>query len=210
MMTTSIPERAVRPGLIIVLALGCAIALPDQPAAAAHVDRIGIDWEKIAACESNSRWHTNTGNGYYGGLQVAPSTWRSYGGHRYAPRADLATRAQQIAVGREIARHRGLAPWPICGYRGARHLRATARHTAHATGRVHWRVHRPAGAATSPKGPASPYGTWWLVQPGDCLSDIAERVGLPGGVQTLYELNERVLRHGPDRVRPGRRLRLHP
>ncbi len=37
-------------------------------------------WDKIAACESGGNWATNTGNGYYGGLQFDRQTWQAYGG----------------------------------------------------------------------------------------------------------------------------------
>ena len=37
-------------------------------------------WDAVAQCESGGNWSTNTGNGYSGGLQFAPSTWRSFGG----------------------------------------------------------------------------------------------------------------------------------
>lgn len=56
------------------------------------------DWDCIAAKESGGDWSINTGNGYYGGLQFAQSTWKGAGGLAYAARADLATREQQIAV----------------------------------------------------------------------------------------------------------------
>ena len=40
-------------------------------------------WDKIAKCESGGRWHINTGNGYYGGLQFSYRTWRGVGGPGY-------------------------------------------------------------------------------------------------------------------------------
>ncbi len=43
-------------------------------------------WDRLAHCESGGRWHINTGNGFYGGLQFSNSTWRAFGGHRYARR----------------------------------------------------------------------------------------------------------------------------
>ena len=70
-------------------------------------------WDSVAACESGGNWHTNTGNGYYGGLQFLTSTWLAYGGGRYASRADLATREQQIAVASGMS----LSHWPVCGAR---------------------------------------------------------------------------------------------
>ena len=33
-----------------------------------------VNWDAIAQCESSGNWSTNTGNGYYGGLQFKPST----------------------------------------------------------------------------------------------------------------------------------------
>jgi len=57
-----------------------------------------VNWDAIAACESGGNWSTATGNGYYGGLQFNQSTWQAYGGGSYAPRADLASKAGQVAV----------------------------------------------------------------------------------------------------------------
>ena len=57
----------------------------------------------------------NTGNGYYGGLQFSPSTWAAFGGTAYAPRADLATRDQQIAVAEKVLAVQGPGAWPTCG-----------------------------------------------------------------------------------------------
>jgi len=77
----------------------------------------GINWEGIAQCESTGNWSINTGNGYYGGLQFDNSTWASGGGTAYAPRADLATKEQQIAVAENVAASRGKSPW-ACGHAG--------------------------------------------------------------------------------------------
>jgi len=68
-------------------------------------------WDRIAKCESGGRWNINTGNGYYGGLQFDYGTWLSVGGNDFAPRADLATRAQQITVANRLYAQRGLQPW---------------------------------------------------------------------------------------------------
>ena len=67
-------------------------------------------YDQIAQCESGGNWSINTGNGYYGGLQFAQGTWEGAGGTAYAPRADLATREQQIAVAERIPR----SSWPNC------------------------------------------------------------------------------------------------
>ncbi|MDT4979679.1 MAG: resuscitation-promoting factor RpfB, partial [Pseudonocardiales bacterium] len=75
----------------------------------------GLNWDAVAACESGGNWAINTGNGFYGGLQFDSGTWLSNGGGAYAPRADLASREQQIAVATRLYNARGSSPWPVCG-----------------------------------------------------------------------------------------------
>lgn len=70
------------------------------------------DWDAIAQKESGGNWSTNTGNGYYGGLQFAQSTWEGMGGTEFAPRADLATREQQIAIAERTLAKQGPGAWP--------------------------------------------------------------------------------------------------
>ncbi|MFF8848198.1 transglycosylase family protein [Streptomyces sp. NPDC015127] len=71
-------------------------------------------WEKVAACESSNNWTINTGNGYYGGLQFAPTTWAEFGGHLYAPNAHQATKEQQIAIAEKVLASQGTGAWPHC------------------------------------------------------------------------------------------------
>jgi resuscitation-promoting factor RpfB len=68
-------------------------------------------WDRIAQCESGGNWATNTGNGYYGGLQFDSQTWLGNGGGQYASQANLASRTQQIAVANTVYAQRGLSPW---------------------------------------------------------------------------------------------------
>jgi hypothetical protein len=75
----------------------------------------GLNWDAVASCESGGNWSINTGNGFYGGLQFDYGTWLAYGGGQYAPRADLATRDEQIAVATRLYDARGSSPWPVCG-----------------------------------------------------------------------------------------------
>ncbi|HMM93415.1 ubiquitin-like domain-containing protein [Phycicoccus sp.] len=72
-------------------------------------------WDRIAQCESSGNWSINTGNGYYGGLQFATSSWLANGGADFAPRADLATRAEQITVANRYYAKAGLSPWGCAG-----------------------------------------------------------------------------------------------
>jgi uncharacterized protein YabE (DUF348 family) len=70
-------------------------------------------WDRIAQCESGGNWATNTGNGYYGGLQFSLSTWQAYGG---SGRPDQNSREAQIAVAERVAAAEGgYGAWPVCG-----------------------------------------------------------------------------------------------
>lgn len=71
-------------------------------------------WDSLAQCESGGDWSINTGNGYYGGLQFAQQTWEGHGGTEYAPRADLATREQQIEIAEKVEQSQGMGAWPAC------------------------------------------------------------------------------------------------
>ncbi|MES5822556.1 transglycosylase family protein [Streptomyces sp. RG80] len=79
--------------------------------------RDGWPWSCVALCESSGRWDADTGNGFYGGLQFWQPTWEEFGGLTYAPRADLATREQQIAVAQEVLAVQGWEAWPVCAER---------------------------------------------------------------------------------------------
>ncbi|MFI8827943.1 transglycosylase family protein [Streptomyces sp. NPDC053431] len=97
-----------------------AAAAPGAPAAPTPVEACVKDqwpWGCVAACESGGDWRADTGNGFYGGLQFWPATWDEFGGRRYARRADLATRAQQIKVAENVLRVQGWSAWPACSRR---------------------------------------------------------------------------------------------
>jgi uncharacterized protein YabE (DUF348 family) len=100
-----------------VLAVGTK-ARPSTPApSAGNTSGAGINlsnaamWDRIAQCESGGNWSINTGNGYYGGLQFATSSWLANGGDDFAPRADLASRAEQITIANRYYAKAGLGPW---------------------------------------------------------------------------------------------------
>jgi Transglycosylase-like domain len=74
-------------------------------------------WDRLAQCEATGRWNANTGNGYFGGIQADMTFWRRHGGLAYAPRADLATREQQIIVAQRGLAVQGPGAWPVCSRR---------------------------------------------------------------------------------------------
>ncbi len=79
--------------------------------------RAGATWDALAQCEAGGNWSINTGNGYYGGVQFDQNTWERSGGLRYAPRADLATREEQIAIAEVTRARQGWGAWPTCSGR---------------------------------------------------------------------------------------------
>lgn len=71
-------------------------------------------WDRLAECESTGNWAINSGNGFYGGIQFDQNTWDRWGGQEYAPRADLATREEQIAIATKTQAAQGWGAWPAC------------------------------------------------------------------------------------------------
>ncbi|MFF5479230.1 transglycosylase family protein [Streptomyces sp. NPDC012935] len=106
------PRQA--PALLVAAGVtGSAIAIPLLGATGASAAD-GTVWDKVAECESGGSWSTDEGNGHYGGLQLTQDDWEQYGGLDYAPRPDLASRSQQIAVAQAILADQGTKPWGTC------------------------------------------------------------------------------------------------
>lgn len=109
--------------LLLALASAPALAAPPPPTPGAPGRAVDCGpggqwpWDCVADCESGGRWAVNTGNGFYGGLQFWQPTWEEHGGLAFAPRADLATREQQIRVGEEVLASQGWDAWPVCAKR---------------------------------------------------------------------------------------------
>ncbi|MFD1835509.1 transglycosylase family protein [Brachybacterium rhamnosum] len=115
-MTTSTTERKSFLGrTALTLAGGAVVAAGAFAAAPAQQADAAGGWDQVAQCESSGNWSTNTGNGFYGGLQFTKSTWQGYGGGQYASTADKATKSQQIAVAEKVLAGQGAGAWPNCG-----------------------------------------------------------------------------------------------
>ncbi|HEY9438091.1 MAG TPA: transglycosylase family protein [Streptomyces sp.] len=107
------PRQA--PAIIVAAGVtGSAIAIPLLGAAGAAHAADASTWDRVAECESGGMWSADLGNGFYGGLQFSQDTWSAYGGKTYAERADLASRAQQIAVAEKVLADQGPQAWPSC------------------------------------------------------------------------------------------------
>ncbi|MDC0768814.1 LysM peptidoglycan-binding domain-containing protein [Streptomyces sp. HD] len=191
-------------GAALLAPLGLLAATGNAAAADSGV------WDRIAQCESGGNWHINTGNGYYGGLQFASSTWRAYGGTAYAPTADRAGKAQQIAVATKVQRAQGWGAWPTCSARAGAYGSAPA---ASAAG--------SAASSTTKAAPSTPSQTPerssgnttrgssrgdYTVREGDTLSGIAARHGTTW--QRIYAANKAVIGGDPHLIVPGQSLEL--
>ncbi len=177
--------------LIAPLALtGQAQAAPDS------------DWDRLAECESGGNWAINTGNGYYGGLQFSPSTWRAFGGSGMPHQA---SRSEQIAVAERTQASQGWGAWPACsrklGLRGtpAAETEVEVRREAPA------RVESPSRAQEEPRERhvhASVEGEY-TVKSGDTLGGIATENGTTW--QDLFNANRDVVEN-PNMIFVGETL----
>lgn len=192
----------------LITITGAAIGWGAVPAGAAPVSV----WDRVAACESGGNWHSNTGNGYYGGLQFSAGTWRAYGGGAYASRADLASKTAQITVAEKVLNGQGAGAWPVCGPRAglsrgqaapetgsrssspAKHYKAVQRSHSGSTG---------TSSRTTEAVRAT--GGRYTVVSGDTLSAIAERHGTTW--QRLYAVNRATVADA-DLIYPGQVLAL--
>ncbi|WP_344469898.1 transglycosylase family protein, partial [Kitasatospora kazusensis] len=101
-------------------------------------------WEKVAQCESGNVWNINTGNTYYGGLQINMANWNSYGGTQYAARPDLASEREQILIAEKILADQGAGAWTCSPGTGLATDHANPYPSTHAgtesggAGRVRW------------------------------------------------------------------------
>ncbi|MBU7600688.1 transglycosylase family protein [Streptomyces sp. P38-E01] len=216
------PIARVSRASLTVTAGGAGIALP--LVGVSHVQAAPVDiWDKVAACESTSRWQINTGNGYYGGLQFKQTTWQAFGGTSYAPRADLATKEQQIAVAEKVLGKQGPGAWPSCSVRAG--LTGDMANTSPQRATIPAQpAPRPAASRTTTDtaaersaergekkrvGQESARGaSTYEVERGDSLFAIATDQGVDGGWQRLYERNSEVVGGDPDLIIPGQRLSL--
>ncbi|MGW5215541.1 transglycosylase family protein [Streptomyces sp. NPDC004051] len=204
------PNRINRASLTVT-AGGAGVALPLLGTGVAQAADVET-WDRVAACESSDDWDINTGNGYYGGLQFTQSTWEAFGGTRYAPRADLATKDQQIAVAEKVLDGQGPGAWPVCSQRAGLtrggdtpDIRPAADRTERkGTGRSTVEEVKPQHTPQSRAGRAEMY----TVVHGDTLSGIAAEERVRGGWRGLYEANGATIGTDPDLILPGQRLTL--
>ncbi|WP_432135482.1 MULTISPECIES: transglycosylase family protein [unclassified Streptomyces] len=224
------PSKTARAIAVVGVTGAAAVAAPLMAAGSASA-ATASEWDAVAQCESGGNWSINTGNGYYGGLQFASSTWAAYGGTQYAPRADLATKSQQIAVAEKVLAGQGKGAWPVCGVglSGASYTGDSGSGTGSSAGTTRSTgeqgtsrsAERPAPkpksapktqkshkTVTTPTGKKVQKGDGeYKVVKGDTLSSIAAKHHVEGGWQKLFQLNKDIVEDA-DLIYPGQQLHL--
>jgi nucleoid-associated protein YgaU len=205
-VASTIIKRAVGVGAGLALSFGIGLAVVTPAEAAPSV------WDKVAQCESGGNWKINTGNGYYGGVQFAASTWKAYGGKTYASQAHLATKAEQIAIARRVLAGQGPGAWPTCGRRAGL-TKANGKASANAAPNSSTSTNQKssdskkkiAKKSTSKKYSAT--GTTVHVKRGDTLRKIAKRNHVKGGWKGLWKLNKKTIKN-PNLIYIGQTIKI--
>jgi hypothetical protein len=197
---------------------GLAVAGLTATAGTAHA-ATDAQWDRLAQCESGGNWKINTGNGFYGGLQFTKGTWLAFGGGTYAPRADLATREEQIQIGAKVAAGQGWSAWPSCSRKaglwgtaptapGSSISRTNDQAASRSTTRTP--LAKPTvsttGSTTAGKTATTGKGKH-VVEGGETLSSIAAANKIDGGWQELFAANRSVLKN-PNKLKVGQVLSL--
>ncbi|MCF3120772.1 MULTISPECIES: transglycosylase family protein [Streptomyces] len=226
------PSKATRVATLVGVT-GAAVAAPLMAAGSANA-ATASEWDAVAQCESGGNWSINTGNGYQGGLQFSPSTWAAYGGTKYAPTADKASKAQQIEIAEKVLAGQGKGAWPSCGvglsgaaYNGGGAQQQAPQQQAKPKPQPQQTQQQapqqqtqqapkpqPTPQTESKKTVETPTGKTvkkgdgeYKVKTGDTLSKIAEDHKVKGGWQKVYKLNGDIIDNA-DFIYPGQQLHL--
>jgi LysM repeat protein len=205
-------SRLVR-GAAKVAVAGALIGVP-LTIAATPANASGVNWDAIAHCESGGNWATNTGNGFYGGLQFTMSTWHAYGG---SGSPQNASRSEQIAVAERVLQGQGIGAWPVCGKHagsGASYSSSNTSGSHHSSSHSSTTRHHHSSEAPSESSdqvatvhhgtPRSNPSGDYTVHAGDTLSKIAKSQGV-GSWQTVWDKNKSFVPN-PDLIFPGQKL----
>jgi LysM repeat protein len=168
------------------------------------------DWDAIAQCESSGNWHTNTGNGFGGGLQFTDSTWHAFGG-KGSP--ESASREEQIQVAEKVKAGQGMGAWPVCSKKAGQTSNAADDSSSSSSSSSSGSSSSPGSSSSSgsthgssgttrPATPAAA-GTAYTVVSGDTLSGIAAAHGVD--VASVAQRNGLA---DPDVISPGQQLQL--
>lgn len=181
---------------------GAVISVP-LTIAATPANASSVNWDAIAKCESGGNWATNTGNGFYGGLQFTLGTWHANGGTGMPQNA---SREEQIAVAERVLATQGIHAWPVCGaHAGDGGVTVQAAPVQHrAVQRVVTTPKAPTAPVTTSAPQSAPNGDYTVVA-GDTLSGISQKLGVQGGWTALWDKNKSIVSN-PNLIFPGQSL----
>lgn len=201
--------------LVIGAIAGGGMAMAGTGANAAD----GGTWDALAQCESGGNWAINTGNGFSGGLQFTPSTWAAFGGTgapESASREQQIAVAERVQAGQgwgawpACAAQLGLSGGGGQAYSPAAVPAAPAPAAAQSVEVAPVQqapvqapveqvpvqqapVQAPVVQAPVEQAPAAVQvalsGETYTIQSGDTLSTIADKLGIEGGWNALYQAN---------------------
>ncbi|TSB25819.1 LysM peptidoglycan-binding domain-containing protein [Streptomyces sp. NBC_01525] len=206
------PSKAVRVATLAGVA-GAAVAVPLMGATSASAASVAT-WDAVAQCESGGNWSINTGNGYYGGLQFSSSSWAAAGGTQFAPRADQATKAQQIQAAEKLLAIQGPGAWSCAGAGNLSAGGPSPDLNTGSTTRAVPRQQAPKQQAPQPKAApqqqapqhhAMGHGNY-TVKSGDTLAKIAKAHGT--NWKSVYADNKSVIGSNPNLIFPGQKLHV--
>jgi resuscitation-promoting factor RpfA len=194
------PRRGTRRAAMALVAAGAPLLPAALLAAPAQAD---TDWDELAQCESSGNWSINTGNGFSGGLQFTPSTWKAFGG---SGQAEDASREQQIAVAERVKAAQGMNAWPTCSKKtGNTDSSPNEKVSTVSTPRKAEKAQK-GKAQKAPKHAApSRAGGTYTVKAGDTLSSIAAAHGTDW--RSVQSANQDVITD-PNMILPGQSLAL--
>jgi LysM repeat protein len=166
-----------------------------------------VNWDAVAQCESGGNWHTDTGNGYSGGLQFDQGTWNANGG---SGDPASASKSEQIQVAEKIKDSQGMNAWPSCGDNGysgssSSSSSSSSDDSSSASSSGSSSSEAPAQEAPAPPAPKSNPKGDYTIKPGDTLTKIAQVKKVAGGWNKLYTLNGDFL-GSPNMLTPGLKI----
>lgn len=218
--TTQSLSRALGRRIAQVGVAGVLVAAPVALAGTAHAD---TDWDRLAQCESSGNWNADTGNGFSGGLQFTPSTWKAFGG---SGSAENASRSEQIKVAEKVKAAQGMNAWPTCSKKTGQTSSAANSGSSDSDSSSKAsksekteKADKPSKTekassssendaertATTTQAATPSSGTTHVVRSGETLSGIASRYDVAGGASSLAEKNDIA---NPDRIATGQQLTL--
>ena len=133
---------------------------------------------------------------------------------QYAPRADLATQAEQIVIAEKVLNAAAGPPGPPAAAgsdsTGPTHAASPSKHPDGHSGASRAGDNR-AGSQSASRGKhrKAHHHAVYVVRSGDTLSGIASRKHVAGGWAHLYHLNRSTIGSNPGLIKPGQRLHLH-